>query len=74
MAVTATTKSKSLQIVTKATDAAGDEVKATKSFSDVNDAATNDQLYATAEAIHSLYSGDMDAVNIVTTTKLEKTA
>lgn len=74
MAVTATTKSKSLQIVTKYTDAAGDEAKATKSFSDVNEAATNEQLYNTAEAIHSLYSGDLDSVNLVTTTKLEKTA
>lgn len=74
MAVSSNLKSKSLQIVTAATDAAGDAVTATKTFSDVNDAATDEQLYNTAEQIHRLYSGELSKVIVVSSKLLTKTA
>lgn len=62
MAVSSKIKGVSLSIVTGGTDAAGDAITATKTFSGINQAASDAQVYTGAKAIHTLYSGTLDHV------------
>lgn len=72
MAVSSKIKGQSLRVITGGTDAQGKEVKATKTFSDINQAASDAQLYTGAKAIHTLYSGTLDDVQVITTRSLSE--
>lgn len=70
MAVTAKTTDLGMKIRQATTDAEGEAVTKIKSFSGVNTAATDDQIYTAGHAIGTLYPETLDAVIKVTTAEL----
>lgn len=70
MAVSSKITNVSLRLITGSTDAEGNAVKASKTFSDINQAASAAQIYTGAKAIHTLYSGTLDNVQVIQTRDL----
>lgn len=70
MAVTEKITGMSMRLITGGTDAQGNAVKASKTFSDINQAASAAQIYTGAKAVHTLYSGTLDKVQVIQTRDL----
>lgn len=71
MAVNESTKGVTMRLVSNAgTDDTGKAITHSKSYANINRAATVEQIMTGAKAIHTLYSGTLEHVYTVTTKEL----